>query len=266
MKLHSRVFTLGLWFYTIQVYAFENENFVWPNNAKAAVSLSYDDALNSQLDNAIPALNKLKLNGSFYLTLDSPVVDNRLDEWENAAKQGHELGNHSIHHACRSSLPNREWVSSDNDLDKKSFNEVIQEIKLANTFLKAIDGETNRTFTVPCADQIVENRNYVQPLHHDFVGIKTHVGVIPKHLNSIEIKNMPVWSPDNPSGDELIAYVKEAAARGTIANITFHGIGGDYLSTSIKAHNKLLAYLANNKHTYWVDTFRNISLYMAEYN
>ena len=40
-----------------------------PNNALAAVSLSYDDPLNSQLNNAIPALDKYDLKGSFYLTM-----------------------------------------------------------------------------------------------------------------------------------------------------------------------------------------------------
>ncbi|MFT5814292.1 MAG: hypothetical protein ACI9VT_002052 [Psychroserpens sp.] len=36
--------------------------FIWPNRAKAAIILAYDDALNSQLDHALPVLNKLKVN------------------------------------------------------------------------------------------------------------------------------------------------------------------------------------------------------------
>ena len=54
------------------------------------------------------------------------------------AQQDHELGNHSINHACRGSLPNRECVSEQNDLDKKYFAEIIQEVQTANSFLKAI--------------------------------------------------------------------------------------------------------------------------------
>ncbi|MFT5760012.1 MAG: peptidoglycan/xylan/chitin deacetylase (PgdA/CDA1 family), partial [Alteromonadaceae bacterium] len=130
-----------------------HEHLIWPNQAKAAISLAYDDALNSHLDHALPALNKLNFKASFYLTLSSPTVDKRLEEWRRAAKQGHELGNHSINHACRGSLPNREWVQEHNDLDKKKYDEIIQEIQTANILLKAIDGETLRTFTVPCADQ-----------------------------------------------------------------------------------------------------------------
>ena len=239
-------------------------NFKWPNHAEAAISLAYDDALNSQLHHALPALNKLNLKASFYLTLSSPTVSKRLEEWRHIAKQGHELGNHSINHACRGSLPNREWVHPHNDLDKKLFDEIIQEIHTANTFLKAIDGETLRTFTVPCADQFVENKNYVHALHESFVGIKSHVGSVPQNHSSINVMDAAVWSPSGNSGAELIAYAKQAALYGTIANFTFHGVGDDYLSVSSKAHQELLDFLAKNKNIYWVDTYRNISLYIKK--
>jgi len=241
-----------------------NEKMSWPNHAKAAVSLAYDDALNSQLDHALPALNKLNLKASFYLTLSSPTVNNRLAEWRSTAKQGHELGNHTINHACQGSLPGRDWVPVHNDLDKKQYHEIIQEINTANTFLRAIDGETVRTFTVPCSDHFVENINYVNALHGTFVGIKSHVGKVPQNRHSINIMDAPVWAPSGNSGTELIAYAQKAALHGTIANFTFHGIGGDYLSISKQAHQELLNYLAKNKDIYWVDTYRNISLYIKK--
>ena len=52
--------------------------FSWPNGAKAAVSLAYDDALPSQLDTAIPQLNAAGLKGSFYLPLSAETVQRRL--------------------------------------------------------------------------------------------------------------------------------------------------------------------------------------------
>ena len=59
--------------------------FQWPQKIKAAVSLSYDDAIDSQLDNAIPTLNKYGLKGSFYLKLASPTIQSRLADWRAAA-------------------------------------------------------------------------------------------------------------------------------------------------------------------------------------
>lgn len=249
---------------TLTISSCNAEEFSWPNNAKVAVSLSYDDALNSQLDNAIPVLNQYGFKASFYLTLSSSTVKDRLSEWRTIAKQGHELGNHSINHSCSASSPDRNWVPKHNDLDKKYFYEIVREIHTANAFLTAIDGQSIRTFTVPCTDQMVENRNYVEALHEVFVGIKSHLGSIPTSWASIEIMDMPVWTPVGSTGKELIAYAQQAAKHGTIANYTFHGIGGDHLSVSSQAHQQLLQYLNENNEIYWVDTFRNISLYVKK--
>src|SRR5690606_22054131 len=74
--------------------------FPWPDGQRAAVSLAYDDALPSQLDNAIPALDRHGLKGSFYLTLAAEPVRDRLEDWRAAARNGHELGNHSLLPQC----------------------------------------------------------------------------------------------------------------------------------------------------------------------
>lgn len=262
MILNGKLITLTITSLLIiaSSHAFE---FAWPNSAKAAVSLSYDDALNSQLDHAIPALDRYNFKGSFYLTLSSPTVASRLNEWRTIAQNGHELGNHSINHACRGSLPNREWVPEHNDLDKKFYAEVVQEIKTANTFLQAIDGETIRTFTVPCADQIVENKNYINAIKDSFIGIKSHIGKMPKNMAEFSAKNAPFIAPHDISGEALIKHVENARDKGTIVNLTFHGIGGDHLSVSKEAHQMLLDYLHNHRSDYWVGTYREISLYIA---
>ena len=72
--------------------------FVWPGGARAAINLTYDDAINSQLDHALPALNKYGLKGTFNLVLSSEATAKRLDEWRRAAEQGHELANHTLFH------------------------------------------------------------------------------------------------------------------------------------------------------------------------
>jgi len=240
------------------------QSFNWPDNKMAAVSLAYDDALASQLDNAIPALNKHNFKGSFYLTLSSPTLKNRLEDWRNVAKQGHELGNHTINHACSRSKQNRDWVEKHKDLDSRSLKGMIQEVENANTFLHAIDGESVRTFTVPCLDIMVENTNYVDLVAPLFVGIKYSAGSILQSKSALNMLKMPAIFPSDVSSDVLINYVKEAKRKGTMVNFTFHGIGAEYLSITNKVHEELLVYLAENKQYYWVDTFRNISLYVQE--
>lgn len=238
--------------------------FHWPNGAKAAVSLSYDDALNSQLDNAIPALNQHGFKASFYLTLSSKTINERQEEWSAIARQGHELGNHTINHACRGSLPNREWVDKNNDLDNKTMAQIKKEIIEANSLLNAIDGHTIRTFTLPCADAIVEGKELLPEIARYFVGIKSHIAAIPASMNGFNPMNSPVVAPSGLSGQALIEQVQLAAKHNSIASFTFHGIGAEHLAVSISAHQQLLDYLAQNKAYYWVDTYRNISLYIDQ--
>src|ERR1700712_5358423 len=103
------------------------------NNKQCAVVLTHDDAIDVDLDNVIPALDSLKLKGTFYLIGSSPVVVNRMGEWRKAAMHGHELGNHSLYHPCDGSLPGRTFVTPDNDLSKYTVSREVSEIMLQQT-------------------------------------------------------------------------------------------------------------------------------------
>jgi len=231
--------------------------FTWPDGQKMAISLSYDDALKSQLDNAIPALNRHGLAASFYLTLASPTVRYRLKDWQAAARQGHELGNHTIYHPCSAALPDRDWVQSYYNIDDYMIAEIVHEVTVANSFLHAIDGRSKRTLTPPCGDIMVGDGNYIPAVRDLFVAVKG--------FESDDKTFADWWGPSGVSGLELIDRIKAEAAGGTrLFNIIFHGIGGDYLTVSSEAHDHLLDYLVDNRDIYWVDSYINIMTYASE--
>jgi peptidoglycan/xylan/chitin deacetylase (PgdA/CDA1 family) len=234
------------------LYANEPVEFVWPNNAKAAVSLSYDDALASQLDHAIPALERYKFNASFYLVMSAPTVANRLNDWRHVAALGHELGNHSLSHGCSKSLPNRAWVADYVDLDTRSPQALRHELEIANAFLFAIDGKSTRTFTVPCGDTMAGGKDYLTEVSSLFMAVKGQ---------GVNDGSEVVYMPSEVNGETLINHVKAGAEQGQLVSIVFHGIGGDYLSVSNEAHEQLLQFLAAHPQEYWVDTFQNIMRY-----
>jgi len=238
--------------------------FKWPNGARAAVNLAYDDALDSQLDTVIPALNSYGFKGSFYMTLASDATRLRLDEWRAAASQGHELGNHTLYHQCSASKPGREWVQPWHDLDQVSLEELLEDIQLANTMLYAIDGQTERTLTTPCGDLYAAGDYYIDAIKPLFVAAKAGFDGVTPDMESLDPYLVGVDVPVGVSGAELIAVVKKAAEKGTMANFTFHGIGGDHLSVSTEAHEQLLQYLDENRDIYWIDTFLNIMKYVKK--
>ena len=236
--------------------------FAWPQGALAAVSLAYDDALDSQLDNAIPALDAAGLKASFYLTLSSDTLKRRLADWRAAAAGGHELGNHTLFHQCSRSAPDRAWVTADNDLDRTSAAQLAAQIRVGNILLQAIDGRQERTFTSPCGELMAAGENYLGRIKADFVAIKSGPGGVVVDMATLDPYGVTVAAPSNATGAQLIDIVQRAARAGTMANITFHGVAGDYLGVSREAHAELLSHLSANRHVYWTDTFINIMRYV----
>jgi peptidoglycan/xylan/chitin deacetylase (PgdA/CDA1 family) len=71
---------------------------LWPTGARGAVSLTYDDGLNSQLDYAVPELDRRGLTATFFLTEEN--AQPRIADWEAIALRGHEIADHTISHPC----------------------------------------------------------------------------------------------------------------------------------------------------------------------
>lgn len=235
----------------------------WPHGARAAVSLAYDDALDSQLDHAIPTLDKYGLKGSFYLQLSNPTVDRRLADWRRAARRGHELGNHSLFHQCSLAAPGHDWVQPQRNLDTTSAEQMRDQVLAANTMLYAIDGKRARTYTVPCGDTLAGGVNYLPLIAPAFVAIKVGGGDgVTAAIAALDPQAVAVLAPVGLSGKELIAIVERAGRQGGMVNLTFHGVGGDYLGTSNGAHAELVRYLAAHRKLYWTDTFLTIMTYV----
>ncbi|SDF16190.1 sialate O-acetylesterase [Pricia antarctica] len=238
-----------------------NKNFKWPENKKAAVCLTFDDAQDSHLDNAIPLLDSFNMKATFYCHGYAESLQNRTSGWKEIAENGHELGNHSLFHPCDASR--FDWVRPEYDITRYSLEQIRTELYTANTLFKAIDGKTDRTFGYPCSDFKVQgDTSYV-----DVVGLLFSAGrsdgPIPNTMENIDIFFMPSWCVDSNTGKELIDYVKEAREKGTIATFMFHSVGGGYLNVSNEALEELLIYLKENEQDYWVDTFLNVTKYIS---
>lgn len=233
-----------------------NSDFSWPNNQLMAINLSYDDALASQLDNAIPALNAHNIKATFYLPINTDTIKNRLTDWQLANYQGHELGNHTIYHACSASKPDRDWVSPAQDLDKYTLLKITDEVIEANRILKTIDGKTERTFNPPCGDTSINGESYLPLIKQYFNAIRGDENLPNNFIRYV----MPY---DDNVQVNLISLVKDAEQAGIkFLNIVFHGIGGDFLSVSQTSHQQLLTYLSSNTDKYWLDTYINIIKYL----
>lgn len=250
--------------YLFSVTAFaQTENRNW-NGKKCAVVLTYDDALNIHLDKVIPMLNSYQFRGTFYLIGSSPVVSERIEEWRTAAKQGHELGNHTLNHPCDGNLPGREFVTSETDLSKYTVARAVKETRITNTLLKAIDGKTERTFAYPCGDFTIKDTLYYNFLKNDFIAAR---GVSPGYLNmkEVDFSNVNSFFQNGSTAEQMIAQVEEAEKKGSFIVFLFHGVGGEHpLNIDLEEHRKLLEYLKKRKKDIWVAPMVDVAKYIKE--
>lgn len=234
------------------------------NNKKCAVCLTYDDALNVQLDNVIPLLDSLGLKATFYVPGYYPSMHNRLKDWQAIAKNGHELGNHTLFHPC-SEAPNRKWLEADYDLIRYTRHRMVDEIRMANIFLNAIDGRTQRTFAYPCGDTKAGNSSYVADIRDDFIAARGVDSKMQK-IDEIDLFDIGAFMVNGESGDQIIQLVKQAEDNNDLLVFLFHGVGGEHeINVSLEAHRQLLLYLKHNEKDIWIAPLKDIAEYITKY-
>lgn len=232
---------------------------------KCAVVLTYDDGLNVDLTHAIPALDSVGLKGTFYISDYFDGLKDQVFKWREAAAEGHELGNHTVWHPCEGGRPGREFVKPDNDLNNYTVRRMTLEIKTMNNILKAIDGQTERTFAYPCGDTKIHDTLYIDGLRNDFVAAR---GVKPEMLSigKVDLYNVGCYTVNGQTGDELIALVKQAIANHSLLVLLFHGVGGEHsLNVSLSAHSQLLHFLKQNEKDIWNPTMIDAAHYIKNY-
>jgi peptidoglycan-N-acetylglucosamine deacetylase len=238
----------------------------WPDGKVAAIVLTYDDALHSQLDIAVPQLDRAGFKGTFFL--DGDVTAAEKLRWRKVQQAGHELGNHSYFHPCpRALLPERPQHYTENyDVSR-----MLGEITSMNDVLAGIDGEKARTYSVPCSQTLVGGVDYTSALRvsglvkYARTGGDAYKSVVgdPGRVDRFQV---PSWGPvDHPDGPHLVAYVTSVQEARGLGVFQFHGVGGDYLEVSERAHRELLQYLTRHPEV-WVDTFQNVMDYVVAHS
>ncbi len=125
----------------------------WPEGVAGAVSLSFDDGSQSQLDIALPILEEYGLLGTFYINPSGEDWLERLAPWRDASQRGHEIGNHTVEHiCCRNYSPSPDRKS----LESSTLDEIEADVAEADQRLDALLPERPaRTFCYPCYQSYV---------------------------------------------------------------------------------------------------------------
>lgn len=227
-------------------------NIAWKGK-KCAVVLTYDDALDQHLDNAVPVLDSLKLKATFYVTASTASVQKRLNEWRALSAKGYELGNHTLYHPCLGG-PGREWVAKEYDINNYTVKRMVEEIRMTNTFLQALDGKTKRTFAFTCGDMKIGDSSFINGMKNEFVAARAVRNEMHR-INEVDLYNTDCFVVNNNTADQLIEWVKKATETNSFLVILFHGVGGgNGLNITLEEHRKFLSYLKQNEKDIWIPT------------
>ncbi|MBR4380877.1 MAG: polysaccharide deacetylase family protein [Bacteroidaceae bacterium] len=237
----------------------------WPAGKKAAIMLTYDDGLQSQLQNVVPALNEHNFKGTFFL-MGYYLDAKDLSQWREVSQQGHELGNHSIYHPCNEAQADT-LSSHCRALNCYTVEEMLNEIKIMNTFLSAIDGKSQHSYAYPCGQYKAGGHDYGTPM------ISQGICTFARMSDSEEVITSPSQlMPNNvPSftalpgykAEQLTSYIEKVLASGGAGVILFHGIGGDWISVDVEEHQKMIDFLASHSEI-WVGTFSDVLSYIQQ--
>ena len=232
---------------------------------KAIICLTYDDGLETQLLTVIPQLDTVGLKATFFLnSIQGSSVSAIIGQtpeavlgWTNAAKNRHELANHTLFHACPEKLGWDKTVS----VEKYSVDRMILEIKTQNTILELLDpGRKERAFAFPCNNFLIGDTDYIPIIkklglinYARAGGDSTSIITNFKMLNILKVPSWHVWT--RTTLNELIAFAEKVKKVQGMGVYQFHGVGGQVFQISKETHREFLRYLKKHQDDYWVTTF-----------
>jgi len=258
MRMASMLLRIGSVLLGTSMIAAQASAAEWPGGRHVAVVLTYDDALSSHLGIAIPALDAAGLKGTFFL-IGNALAPEQIGRWRAAAAEGHELGNHTVRHACpQANYPPARKLDTSEAYDAPM---MLAEIRTMNTMLTAIDGKLQHGFATPCGQHLAGGVDYLPALRASELVRYTRSAGWPggEKLDPMDVPCR--WFDEKATGADMIAAVESAARTGGLLVLGFHGVGGDYLKVSAEAHTQLLAYLEKHADTIWVAPFSTVMDY-----
>jgi peptidoglycan/xylan/chitin deacetylase (PgdA/CDA1 family) len=208
------------------------------------VSLTYDDALNSQLEHALPVLDQAGIKATFFLSGGNIAAFARL------SGTGHELASHTLHHPCNA------------DLAALSAAQMAAELDAGAAAVQALGVSGPLSFAYPCGQRSMHDGESYVPLVQQRFRAARGVANAVADPTSVDLFSVPaLFPPSDSDGSDAIALIQRAEASHGWAVIGVHGVSetGEYLQWSQPAHDKVVAYLREHAPSVWAAPFGSVA-------
>ncbi len=237
--------------------------FRWPEGKRGAISLSFDDARPSQVDNGVPLLDRYHVRATFFVSPDR--LKERLEAWRRALAAGHEIGNHSMVHPCSGNFP---WARQ-KALENYTLEQMRTELTEANRRVKDVLGVTPTNFAYPCGQSFVgrgvDLKSFVPVVAEMFKVGRLWLGESPNDPAFCDMAQVLSVPTDDLDFDKLKPTIEQAMQNGQWLVLAGHDIAksGPRQVTRLKMLEKLCQYATDPKNGVWIDTMEKVASYIV---
>jgi hypothetical protein len=230
-----------------------------------AVSLTFDDGLPCQREKAIPAMDALGIQGTFYLCPRGDDWRERLRPWAEVARNGHEIGNHSISHTCSNN-----FGGGHGGLEDKSLADIEADLLAAQKRLAQLaPHQVDWTFCYPCyqthVGRGVAQKSYVPIVaKHCLAGRARGEYGFANHPAAVDLACAWAIPTERMGGFEMIGLVEELTAQGRWVIFVFHEIDGARLTVGSYDFGLLLRYLHRRRDKVWTAPVAQVARRIAD--
>jgi peptidoglycan/xylan/chitin deacetylase (PgdA/CDA1 family) len=251
--------------YPISTDSVNTSNFRWPGGKQMAISLTFDDARPTQIDNGIAILNRYGIKATFYVTPDR--IPERLEGWKSAVKGGHEIGNHTLNHPCSGNFP---WARS-KALENFRLRDIASEMKGANRAIQEMLGVQPETFAYPCGQTFVGRgkalKSYIPLVHKMFLAGRGWLNEGPNDPAFCDLSNLFGIESDGKLFEDILPVIREAGENGSWVIFAGHEIGSRNNQTTLESTlEEICAYASNPENNIWIAPVKTIAKYIQEHS
>jgi peptidoglycan-N-acetylglucosamine deacetylase len=237
-------------------------SFAWPNGARVALSMTFDDARRSQVHRALPILDAHGVHGTFFVSFGA--FETEIDAWHRAVARGHEIGNHTVTHPCSANF----WFIRTNALENYTLAQMEGELLEANDRIEQLVGVHPRTFAYPCGQKYVgrgaDTQSYVPLVAKHFLAGRGFRDESPNNPMQCDPAQLCGIDSDRKTFDQLRQWIEQAAAYAGWVVFASHEVGAPAHQTlDADVLEQLCRYAANPANGVWCDTVAAVESYRS---
>ena len=241
----------------------QQSTFAWPEGKRVAISLSFDDARESQATTGIPFLNRHGVKATFYIV--PSTMKKQLEGWKAAVASGQEIGNHSLNHPCTGNFT---W-SRTKALEDYTLEKMRAELAEANEEITSLLGVTPESFAYPCGMTFVgrgeDTKSYVPVVARQFQTGRGWLDEAPNSPEFCDFAQLTGMQMDGKDFDQIMPLIQQATKEGQWLVLAGHEMGKeDGKTTGLDMLEELIRYAQDPKNGVWLAPVGTVARYVQK--